>query len=163
MRIRPTQLEDLPAVMAIYDYARLFMSVHGNANQWINGYPSQELITSEIEAGHSFVCEEENLGIVGTFCYIEGVDPTYLKIYDGAWLDDDPYAVIHRMATSGKVKGIGEACFRWAMEHCDRIRVDTHQDNIPMQRLLAKLNFKRCGIIYIANGTKRIAYQNTSL
>ena len=45
--------------MAIYDYARRFMQEHGNGNQWINGYPSEELISNEIKASHSFVCENE--------------------------------------------------------------------------------------------------------
>ena len=162
LRIQPTQREDVPAVMAIYDHARFFMRTHGNAAQWIDGYPSQELIIAEVEAGHSFVCKDEDNEIVGTFCYIEGNDPTYRKIYDGAWLDEEPYAVIHRMASSGKRKGIGEACFRWALAHNAHIRVDTHADNHVMQRLLAKLGFQRCGIIFVSNGTPRIAYQNPS-
>ena len=42
MRIRKTTLNDLEPVMAMYDYARKFMQEHGNPNQWINGYPSEE-------------------------------------------------------------------------------------------------------------------------
>ena len=85
----------------MYDYARRFMQEHGNGNQWINGYPSEELISNEIKASHSFVCENEQGELVGTFCYIEGIDPTYLKIYEGEWLNDEPYAVINRMASNG--------------------------------------------------------------
>ena len=59
MNIRQTRQEDLAEVMAIYDYARRFMQEHGNGNQWINGYPSEELISNEIKASHSFVCENE--------------------------------------------------------------------------------------------------------
>lgn len=158
MIIRQTRLDDLASVMAMYDYARGFMKEHGNGNQWINGYPSEELIISEINAKHSFVCEDDNGELLGTFCYIEGVDPTYLKIYDGEWLNDEPYAVIHRMASNGKRKGIAAECLEWAYKHCDNLRVDTHSDNIVMQNLLTKHGFKRCGIIYVANGTERIAY-----
>ena len=43
----------------------------------------------------------------------------------------------------------------------DNIRVDTHRDNIVMQRLVEKLGFSRRGIIYIADGTERIAYHWT--
>ena len=135
MNIRQTRQEDLAEVMAMYDYARRFMQEHGNGNQWINGYPSEELISNEIKASHSFVCENEQGELVGTFCYIEGIDPTYLKIYEGEWLNDEPYAVIHR-----------------------NIRIDTHRDNIVMQNLLKKHGFKQCGIIYISNGTERIAF-----
>ena len=57
MNIRQTRQEDLAEIMAMYDYARRFMQEHGNGNQWINGYPSEELISNEIKASHSFVCE----------------------------------------------------------------------------------------------------------
>ena len=157
MEIRLAKMEELPRLMEIFERAKRFMAAHGNGGQWINGYPSEELIRSEIEAGHCFACEEGG-EVVGTFCYIDGVDPTYLKIYDGAWLNDEPYAVIHRLASSGKRKGIGEECFRWAFGRKRNIRVDTHRDNIVMQRLLEKLGFSRRGIFYLLNGSERIAY-----
>lgn len=157
--IRPAGLEDLPLVMEIYDYARAFMRANGNVTQWVNGYPSEELIRQEIQDGHSFVCTDGDGEIVGTFCFILGDDPTYRQIYDGAWLNDEPYGVIHRMGTNGKRKGIAEACLDWSFQHSDNIRVDTHRDNLVMQHILEKNGFKRCGIIYVRDGTERIAYQ----
>lgn len=157
--IRPAGLEDLPLVMEIYDYARAFMRANGNVTQWVNGYPSEELIRQEIQDGHSFVCTDGDGEIVGTFCFILGDDPTYQQIYDGAWLNDEPYGVIHRMGTNGKRKGIAEACLDWSFQHSDNIRVDTHRDNLVMQHILEKNGFKRCGIIYVRDGTERIAYQ----
>ena len=44
-------------------------------------------------------------------------------------------------------------------EHFENIRVDTHRDNKVMQHILTKYGFQRCGIIYVKNGTERIAYQ----
>lgn len=158
MNIRLSRNEDLQEIMKMYDYARRFMQEHGNGNQWINGYPSEELISSEIAAKHSFICENEQGEAIGTFCYIKGIDPTYLTIEGGEWLNDEPYAVIHRMASNGKAKGISDACLKWAFNQCDNIRIDTHQDNIVMQNLLKKHGFKQCGIIYVANGTERIAF-----
>lgn len=157
--IRPAGLEDLPLVMEIYEYARAFMRANGNVTQWVNGYPSEELIRREIQDGHSFVCTDGDGEIVGTFCFILGDDPTYQQIYDGAWLNDEPYGVIHRMGTNGKRKGIAEACLSWSFQHSDNIRVDTHRDNLVMQHILEKNGFKRCGIIYVRDGTERIAYQ----
>ena len=159
MLIRLTDLKDLPAVMAIYDIARDFMRANGNVTQWIDGYPSEELIRQEIECGHSFVCTDEQGEILGTFCFIPGDDPTYKIIYEGAWLNDEPYGVIHRMATSGKQKGVAEACLCWCSRHCKNLRVDTHRDNLVMQHILTKHGFQRCGIILVKNGTERIAYQ----
>lgn len=162
MQIRKTGKEDLDSVMKIYDYARTFMQEHGNGNQWINGYPSAELILDEIENNHSYVCENEQGDIVGTFCYIEGIDPTYLKIYNGQWLNDESYAVIHRMAANGKQKGVAGECLKWSCRHCDNIRVDTHRDNTVMQNILKKYGFQECGIIYVKNGTERIAFHRAN-
>ena len=70
----------IPAIIEIYHYARQFMKEHGNPNQWINGYPSAELILREITNGPNYVCENENGEIIGTFCFIPGEDPTYARI-----------------------------------------------------------------------------------
>ena len=144
MEIRPTEIKDLPLVMEIYDYARAFM---------------RALIRREIEESHSFACIDEQGEILGTFCFILGEDPTYQQIYEGAWLNDEPYGVIHRLATNGKQKGMSEACLDWCFERWPNVRVDTHRDNKVMQHILTKYGFQRCGIIYVKNGTERIAYQ----
>lgn len=159
MIIRPTELTDIPLVMGIYEYARNFMRANGNATQWVNGYPSEELIRQEIKDSHSFVCIGGQGEIIGTFCFILGDDPTYRQIFEGEWLNDEPYGVIHRMATNGKQKGVADACLDWCMEQSDNIRVDTHKDNLVMQHILEKRGFRRCGIIFVRDGTERIAYQ----
>ena len=153
--------ENLACLVENVNHARKFMREHGNPNQWINGYPSADLILQEISNGTSYVCEDESGEITGTFSFIPGEDPTYSRIDDGNWLNDSPYHVIHRMAADGRQKGMAEACLKWCFEHCDNIRVDTHHDNHVMQHILQKHGFKRCGTIYTHNGTPRIAYQRT--
>lgn len=157
--IRLTSYSDLPLVMEIYATAREFMHNTGNINQWVNGYPSQKLIEADIDAGHSFVVENNNGKIIGVFSFIIGEDPTYTKIYDGEWLNADEYGTIHRIASSGIEKGVGEACIKWSFTQLSNIRVDTHRDNKPMQNILSKLDFKYCGIIYLLDGAERFAYQ----
>jgi RimJ/RimL family protein N-acetyltransferase len=39
------------------------------------------------------------------------------------------------------------------------LKIDTHRDNIPMQKVLKRNGFSECGIIYIENGDERIAFQ----
>lgn len=78
--IRHSLPKDLDAIIEIFHYARQFMKEHGNPNQWINGYPSAELILREITNGTNYVCENENGEIIGTFCFIPGEDPTYARI-----------------------------------------------------------------------------------
>ena len=72
---------------------------------------------------------------------------------------NDTYGVIHRLATNGKQKGVSEACLDWCFQRWPNVRVDTHRDNKVMQHILTKYGFQRCGIIYVNNGTERIAYQ----
>lgn len=158
MNIRQTTLEDLDAVMDIYACAKAFMRSTGNLNQWDDSYPSRELIRQEICAGHSLVCENGQHEIVGTFCFIVGKDSTYLYIEDGGWLNDAPYAVVHRLAANGKEKGVFAACLRWCFGRHGNIRVDTHRDNLVMRHLLLKHGFRECGIIYTRN-SPRIAFQ----
>lgn len=164
INIRPASPKDLKELVAMFDYARNLMRQSGNHIQWIDGYPSEEFILQEINDNHCFVCEDEKNELVGTFCYIVGDDPTYAYIEEGKWLNNEPYAVIHRMASNGKVKGISNKCLQWCFDKCNNIRIDTHHDNIIMQEILIKNGFKRCGIIYIEDGTARIAFQtNTTI
>lgn len=157
--IRSTKHSDLEEIMSIYEFARKFMQLSGNTNQWTDGYPSEEFIVSEINTGHSFVCINHEGDIVGTFCFIIGKDPTYSEIYDGEWLNDDPYGTVHRIASAGKEKGVADACFEWCFRQIGNVRVDTHRDNKVMQRIIERFNFTYCGIIYLKNGSERLAYQ----
>lgn len=157
--IRPAGTEDLETLMRIYGHAKEFMARHGNPEQWTGGYPSEKLIESEIEAGHSFVCETADGKIAGTFCFITGEDPTYQVIEHGRWLADGPYGTIHRLASAGIAHGVAEACMEWCWQRMPNLRADTHSDNAIMQKILEKAGFTRCGIIYTDNGSPRIAYQ----
>ncbi|MGI6717586.1 MAG: GNAT family N-acetyltransferase [Bacteroidales bacterium] len=157
--IRHTTLADIERVMELYQIARNYMRSEGNTEQWVNGYPSKEYILAEMENGHSYVCEDENNNIVGTFCLIIGEEPTYKKIYNGKWLNAYPYATLHRIASQGGGAGVVKSCFDFSFSKCKNIRVDTHADNKTMNNAIKKYGFTYCGIIYIADGTPRLAYQ----
>ena len=103
--------------------------------------------------------------MIGTFFFIHGpdIEPTYRRITDGAWLDDRPYGVVHRIAADGSEKGVGTFCISWAFEQCRHLRIDTHGDNTVMRRLLAKLGFVHCGTIYVEEDDfPRLAFEKTS-
>ena len=74
-------------------------------------------------------------------------------------MDSSAYGVVHRLAGDGSQRGIGAFCLSWAYEQCKHIRIDTHKDNKVMQALLEKLGFKYCGIIYVRDGSERVAYE----
>ena len=158
MYVRKAEMNELDELMKIYERAQAFMVESGNPNQWKKGHPRRDMIEEDIRLGRSFVCvADEKIECV--FMYEEGEDPTYSYIEDGAWPNDRPYGVLHRIASAGNVKGIASFCLAWCYERCHNLRADTHKDNKVMQRVLDKNGFSRCGIIYIADGSPRIAYQ----
>ncbi len=161
LRIEKTRPEQLGRVLEIYEGARRFMAEHGNPNQWGTTDPPPAQIRRDIAEGNSYVCMagEE---IAAVFYYREGEDPTYRVIEGGRWLDDGPYGVVHRIASSGIVKGAGSFCIRWAFERCGSLRIDTHRDNHVMQNMLRKNGFVFCGIIHLEDGSERLAFQKTA-
>ena len=164
MEIRKSTERDMGRMLEIYAYARAFMAAHGNPNQWgPTQWPPEALLRRDIESGDSYVCVHEGR-VVGVFYFIQGrdIEPTYARIVDGAWRDDSPYGVVHRIATDGTVKGVGAYCINWAYERCRHLRIDTHEDNVVMQRLLQKLGFVRCGTIFVReDNDPRIAYEKS--
>ena len=113
MRIRKATQQDLHSIMQLYENARAFMREHGNPGQWGTTYPPQNMIETDIRFGNLYVCIEKDT-IEAVFFYKDGIDPTYLKIYDGQWKNDAPYGVVHRITSSGKVKGAASFCLDWA-------------------------------------------------
>ena len=161
MYIRKSTIHDIDKILEIYSDAREFMRVSGNPNQWRDDYPLKSLVLQDIDESSSYVCIKDGL-ILGTFYYKEGEDPTYNEIYEGQWINNDPYGVVHRIAVAKGSKGVGSFCLNWCYDNLQNIRIDTHRDNIPMQKLLTKNGFKQCGIIYVKDGSERIAFQKAS-
>lgn len=157
--IRPARMDDLPEIERVYEAARAFMRAHGNPHQWSDwGYPEHALLVKDIEKRQLFVVAEAG-AIHGVFAFIPGDDPTYAVIYDGQWPNALPYGTIHRIAGDGTVKGLVQKALDFALQTVSEVRADTHQDNFPMQGALQKCGFRRCGVIHLASGDPRIAYQ----
>ena len=47
---------------------------------------------------------------------------------------------------------------RETLERADHLRIDTHQDNLPMQGASIKAGFERAGVVYVSDGTPRVAF-----
>lgn len=157
MIIRQARMDEFDTIMSIYSAAQDFMAQNGNASQWGKTHPDPKLIKNDIENGELYVCTENDI-IACVFFFRFATDPTYNVIYEGNWQNDEPYGVVHRIASSRMVKGAAKFCLNWAFEKCGSLRIDTHKNNIPMQNLLTGLNFKYCGIIYLESGDERLAY-----
>ena len=163
MQIRKAKPEDLDRILQIYSHARAFMAAHGNPRQWRDVWPPEELIRQDIRDQDSYVCEEDGR-VVAVFYYIFGkdIEPTYADITEGAWKDDSPYGVVHRIASSGEVRGAGSFCLQWAYEQSGHLRIDTHGDNWVMQDMLKKNGFVYCGTIYVVeDNDPRRAYEKS--
>lgn len=162
--IRQTRPEEISKLMPIFEQAKRIMRKSGNMKQWTSGYPNEELVHRDIENGHSYVCLDDAQEIIGTFSFIPGKDPTYARIYEGAWIDDvQPYATIHRLASTEASHGVAAACLDWCYRQIPNLRADTHRDNSILQHILTKHGFTYCGIIYLMNGDERLAFQKCNM
>lgn len=160
IEIRKTQPTELEILMNLFEQGKRIMRKDGNMKQWTGNYPSEELVMKDIANGNSYVCLDGTGEIIGTFAFIQGNDPTYARIYEGEWLEDTlPYGVIHRLASTEDSKGVAAACLQWCYRQIPNLRADTHRDNRILQYILQKHGFKYCGIIFLANGDERLAYQ----
>ena len=158
MKIRKSTEADLPAILGLYKIAREFMKNNGNPNQWGDTYPETDTIKEDVRQGISHVCEEAGK-IVGTFVFFVGEDPAYQVIEKGNWhSDENPYGVVHRVASDGQTRGITKSVFTWCLKQVDYLRIDTHENNKPMQSALKKFGFRECGIIHLLRGGERIAF-----
>ncbi|MDR0862525.1 MAG: GNAT family N-acetyltransferase [Oscillospiraceae bacterium] len=157
MTIRKTTTDDLAEVLRIYADAREYMRESGNPSQWGDSRPTRETVEHDIACGASYVCEISG-EITAVFYFNIERDPTYEQI-DGAWLNDEPCGVVHRIAKRRDAKGAGAFCLNWCYERCRNLKLDTHRDNAAMLKLLAKLGFTYCGVISIRDGEERVAFQ----
>lgn len=167
MEIRKATIGDVDALMEIFDEARGTIAALG-INQWQDGYPSREVICADIERGQSYAIDVDGQ-ICGTFAMIDDGEPTYDRIYDGHWKTGDgsrEYVAIHRVAISVRCRGRGIStsiidCAASYARFLGRssLRIDTHEGNVVMRRMLEKHGFEYCGVIYLENGEARVAYE----
>lgn len=157
--IRETVLpDDADSILKVFAAAKGIMRESGNMNQWGKGYPSLEIVKADMERAGSFVIEDDG-EVVGYFAFLPSPEPTYFNIYKGQWTNDTmSYHVIHRIASVPEVHGIFKSIMDFCLARERYIRIDTHKDNHIMRHNIAKYGFTYCGIIYLANGDERLAY-----
>ena len=134
---------------------------YSNSNINEDADSSKSGIVGEYDSSSSSGINDEG-NIICTFFYTSGhdIEPTYREITDGAWIGNDDYGVVHRIASDGTVKGAGMFCINWAFEQCGHLRMDTHGDNKVMQAMLKKIGFVHCGTIYVEEDDyPRLAYE----
>ncbi|OXN00769.1 GNAT family N-acetyltransferase [Bifidobacterium vansinderenii] len=188
--VRVATMDDFDAIRAMYARARELMAANGNPTQWADRFPLDSTVRNDIEegrarllvdhagadgadtvAGHGAIDGEDIYAgtdapagaerILAVFVLCPGPDPSYATI-DGAWLDDDDYMAVHRVAASGLGPHAGRDCLDWAVAHYGNVRMDTHRNNRAMQHVMESSGFTRCGVIELVNregDAERLAYQ----
>lgn len=166
MEFRKASEKDINNIMNIIKQAQAYFKEQG-INQWQNNYPNVETIRIDISNENSYVLLKDNNIVAIAAVSFDG-EKTYDTIYDGKWISNNEYAVIHRIAVDNTYKGLGLSS--QIIKHVEQlclnkgvhsIKIDTHEENIAMQKLLKKNNFQYCGIIYLEDRSKRIAFEKT--
>jgi GNAT superfamily N-acetyltransferase len=162
MILRKATSVEAPAIWEILQQA-IEQRRKDGSQQWQQGYPNAKTVEDDIEQGYAYVLTDDDT-IIAYAAIIFGIEPAYEKI-EGKWLTDGDYVVVHRVATSDAAKGKGVAThlFKLLENLClERqvysIKVDTNFDNVPMIRILDKLNYTYCGEVYF-KGASRKAYE----
>jgi GNAT superfamily N-acetyltransferase len=164
MTLEEMKTSQLGEVVEILQDAKRFLRQQ-NVDQWQGQYPDEEVIKEDMRNHNAYVLVD-NGTVLGYSAVIFDKEPAYEEIYEGRWLNDTPYAALHRLMMHEQVRGrqasvsmmeeIKTLCKKRNTYH---IRVDTHEDNIRMQKYLLKHGFVYCGIIYLADKNKRKAYE----
>lgn len=167
LNVRLAEAADEPFVLALYAEARAFLAASG-VDQWQDGYPDRQNFRQDLAAGKSYILElisAEKRTAAASFFLNFDPDPDYDKpAYRGLWSEAVPYAAIHRLAVAEKFRGRGltRAVFLFAAQEAAargvrQLRIDTHQDNLAMQRALAAAGFRRRGEIILGGENEREA------
>lgn len=164
MKFRQAIQEDIGKIMPIIKDGQEFLKEQG-VNQWQDNYPDMERIRNDINNGYGYIVED-GPQILATVAISFDGESTYDEIFEGQWLSNGDYCVVHRLAIQKARRGSCLSSF--IMDSIDAlckdkdiysIKIDTHRDNIPMQQYLKKNGFKYCGIIYLLDGDERLAFE----
>ncbi|MGH2623040.1 MAG: GNAT family N-acetyltransferase [Sphingobacterium sp.] len=156
-------LSEAETIWSIFQQAIEKRKLEGS-DQWQDGYPNLQVIKNDIEKGVGYIALDGTNEIVGYLALIFELESAYEDIKD-QWLQDIPYAVVHRIAVSQTkyYKGLAS----WMLQQTEPIcreksyrslRADTNFDNIGMLRVFEKLGFIYCGEALV-RGLPRKAFE----
>lgn len=161
-KLRKAVISEVPEIDTILKDAIEQRRLDGS-NQWQDGYPNKQTILDDIENGYAYVYRSGEK-ILAYVAIVFDEDPNYNAI-NGKWLTNDDYVNIHRIATSKENKGQGVASRLLVdienmvlKKEIFSIKIDTNFDNIPMLRILEKLDYTYCGEVMVS-GSPRKAFE----
>lgn len=126
--------------------------------QWVGDYPNLTTFINDYNNSSLYIYKEDDI-IMASITILEENEEAYREI---EWLKKHSM-VIHRIIVDPSIqkKGLGTELFEFAINlsrinNYDSLKVDTHQDNLKMQGLIKKMNFKYIGYL---KGIERLAYE----
>ncbi len=133
------------------------------SKQWQDGYPNEATVQEDLKKGYAYVFViGDKIAAYAAIIFDE--DPAYSDI-KGQWLTDGDYVNIHRVATSKAFKrqGVALRLFQEIELLCLNqgvysIKIDTNFDNIPMLKIMDRLNYTYCGEVMVG-GAPRKAFE----
>ena len=155
-QLKQANINDIDNVMMVINSAKKYLKNQG-LQQWNldDGYPSKETLKNDILNKTCYILIN-NDDVIGTMSILLTPDENYEEIYDGKWLTNNKYASIHRIAVREDFhnQSIGKVMLELAEEiviynNIKSIRIDTHKNNIPMQKTLIKSSYTKCGFIIL--------------
>ena len=163
---RKAYLEDIDQIMEAVEDARDFLKLQGNC-QWQDGYPNRDDFINDINNGRLFVVPDENdpFKIAGV-CALTYREEDYHHLYEGEWLTDLPYMVMHRVAVKKEYRGLGygKKLFQLFIEEAKiegfkSLRIDTHAGNDVMRHIISSFDFVYCGKAILTPNKDRVVYE----
>lgn len=146
--MRKATKEDLDSVVAIVKQAVPLMNAQGNF-QWTDSYPLRSDFEKDLSRGMLWVAEAADGAVAGAAAITFDQSPEFASV---GWDLSTRCVVPHRMVVhpSFRKSGIAARFMRQAeevavAEGCECVRVDTNENNLPMQGLLLKLGYECAG------------------
>jgi GNAT superfamily N-acetyltransferase len=153
--IHRIESDDMQRIMKITNDAKYLLKQNGSL-QWQQGYPNEETFISDINNKSLYgIYENNNLMAYGA--YILGKDINYVEI-DGKWdvPANEKDLAIHRVAVDSNCHGkkYGVKILKYGIIYakklrCISVKVDTHKNNIPMQKCINNSGFVYKGVVKI--------------
>lgn len=159
---RKATLIEIPQIWAILQQAIQRRKEDGS-NQWQDGYPNQEVVRKDVEAGQGFVLTDRET-IIGYSAVLINDEPEYARI-KGNWLSNGDFVVFHRVALSEEYlgKGLAQKIIECIEEFAKSnnifsVKADTNHDNMAMLKIFEKSGYSYCGKVYF-RGSERNAFE----
>ncbi|MDJ1651559.1 MULTISPECIES: GNAT family N-acetyltransferase [Gordonibacter] len=171
---RPATREDFDQVWALLDAGHETFAALG-IDEGRKKYPSARRLMHSIKNGTTHVVGDAQGHMIAVFAVSFSPDKNYAGGIEGQWLTQtdaqpQPYAELHwvSVAPAARRRGVGAFILETAERITRRggrasLRADVYQQNEPIQKLLEKHGYTRCGILSIKDvfgrRKERIAYE----